>query len=79
VATPAMVIMMYRTMSVMVIKFQISRILIPIVFDLFIMVVVVVIVVVVIVIVIVIVIVVVVVMPLMSIMFSCHKVIEMPQ
>jgi hypothetical protein len=76
VATPAMVIMMYRTMSVMVIKFQISRTLIPVVFDLFIMVVVVVIVVVVIVIVIVIV---VVVMPLMSIMFSCHKVIEMPQ
>jgi hypothetical protein len=75
VATPAMVIMMYRTMSVMVIKFQISRTLIPVVFDLFIMVVVVVIVVVVIVIVIV----VVVVMPLMSIMFSCHKVIKMPQ
>jgi hypothetical protein len=76
VATPAMVIMMYRTMSVMVIKFQISRTLIPVVFDLFIMVVVVVVVVV---IVIVIVIVVVVVMPLMPIMFSCHKVIETPQ
>jgi hypothetical protein len=60
VATPAMVIMLYRTMSIMVIKFQINRILIPIVFNLFIMVVVVV-------------------MPLMSIVFSCHKVIEMPQ
>jgi hypothetical protein len=58
-ATPAMVIMLYRTASVMVIKFRISRILIPIVFDLFIMVVVV--------------------MPLMPIVFSCHKVIKTPQ
>jgi hypothetical protein len=41
VATSTMVTMMYRTVSVMVIKFQISIIVIPIVFDLFIMVVVV--------------------------------------
>jgi hypothetical protein len=59
-AIPAMVIMLYRTASVVVIKIQISRILIPIVIDLFIMVVVVVI-------------------PLMPVMFSCHKVIKMPQ
>jgi hypothetical protein len=55
-AIPAMTIMLYRTTSVMVI----SRILIPIVIDLFI-------------------IVVVIVMPLMPVMFSCHKVIKMPQ
>jgi hypothetical protein len=59
-AIPAMANMLYRTASVMVIKFRISRILIPIVVDLFI-------------------IVVVVVMPLMPIVFSCHKVIETPQ
>jgi hypothetical protein len=59
-AIPAMAIMLYWTVSIVVIKFQISRILIPIVIDLFI-------------------IVIVVVMPLMPIMFSCHKVIEMPQ
>jgi hypothetical protein len=58
-AIPAMVIMLYRTASVVVIKFQISRILIPIVVILFIIVVVV--------------------MPLMSVVFSCHKVIETPQ
>jgi hypothetical protein len=40
--TPAMAIMLYRMVSVMVIKFRISRILIPIVVDLFIIVVVVV-------------------------------------
>jgi hypothetical protein len=57
-AAPTMTIVLYRMASIMVIKFRISRILIPIVFDLFI---------------------VVVVMPLMSIVFSCHKVIEMPQ
>jgi hypothetical protein len=54
--------MLGRMVSIVVIKFQISRILIPIVFNLFIEVVVVV-----------------VVMPLLSIVFSCHKVIEMPQ
>jgi hypothetical protein len=59
-AIPTMVIMLYQTVSIEVIKFRISRILIPIVIDLFI-------------------IVVVVVMPLMSVVFSCHKVIEMPQ
>jgi hypothetical protein len=59
-AIPAMAIMLYRTASVVVIKFRISRILIPIVIDLFI-------------------IVVVVVMPLMLVVFSCHKVIKMPQ
>jgi hypothetical protein len=59
-ATPAMAIMLYRTTSIVVIKFRISRILIPIVVDLFI-------------------IGVVVVMPLMPVMFSCHKVIEMTQ
>jgi hypothetical protein len=59
-AIPAMVIMLYRTVSIVVIKFRISRILIPIVVDLFI-------------------IVVVVVMPLMLIVFSCHKVIKTPQ
>jgi hypothetical protein len=59
-AIPAMAIMLYWTVSIVVIKFQISRILIPIVIDLFI-------------------IVIVVIMPLMPIMFSCHKVIEMPQ
>jgi hypothetical protein len=48
-----------------VIKFRINRILIPIVIDLFIIIVVVV--------------VVVVVMPLMLVVFSCHKVIDMPQ
>jgi hypothetical protein len=46
-----------------VIKFRINRILIPIVIDLFIIIVVVV----------------VVVMPLMLVVFSCHKVIDMPQ
>jgi hypothetical protein len=61
-AIPAMVIVLYRTASVVVIKFQISRILIPIVVDLFIIVVVVVIV-----------------MPLMPVVFSCHKVIKTPQ
>jgi hypothetical protein len=60
-AIPAMVIMLYRTTSVVVIKFRISRILIPIVVNLFIIVVVVV------------------VMPLMPVVFSCHKVIETPQ
>jgi hypothetical protein len=59
-AIPAMAIMLYRMASVVVIKFRINRILIPIVVDLFI-------------------IVVIIVMPLMSVMFSCHKVIEMPQ
>jgi hypothetical protein len=59
-AIPAMAIMLYHTASVVVIKFRISRILIPIVVDLFI-------------------IVVVVVMPLMPVVFSCQKVIEMPQ
>jgi hypothetical protein len=59
-ANPAMSIMLYRTASIVVIMFRISRILIPIVADLFI-------------------IVVVVVMPLMLVVFSCHKVIEMPQ
>jgi hypothetical protein len=58
-AIPAMAIMLYRTVSVVVIKFRISRILIPIVVDLFIIVVVV--------------------MPLMPVMFSCHKVIEVSQ
>jgi hypothetical protein len=57
--TPAMVIMLYRTASVVVIKFRISGILIPIVVDLFIIVVVV--------------------MPLMPVVFSCHKVIKTPQ
>jgi hypothetical protein len=60
-AIPAMVIMLYWTVSVVVvIKFRISRILIPIVVDLFI-------------------IVVVFVMPLMPVVFSCHKVIKTPQ
>jgi hypothetical protein len=59
-AIPAMAIMLYRMVSIVVIKFRISRILIPIVIDLLI-------------------IVVVVVMPLMHVVFSCHKVIEMPQ
>jgi hypothetical protein len=58
-ATPAMMIMLYRMASIMVIKFRISRILIPIAVDLFIIVVVV--------------------MHLMPVMFSCHKVIKMPQ
>jgi hypothetical protein len=60
-AIPAMVNMLYRTASILVIMFRISRILIPIVVDLFIIVVVVV------------------VMPLMLIVFSCHKVIKTPQ
>jgi hypothetical protein len=60
-AIPAMVIMLYRMASVVVIKFRISRILIPILIDLFII------------------IVVVVVMPMMSVVLSCHKVIETPQ
>jgi hypothetical protein len=59
-AIPAMVNMLYGTASVLVIKIRISRILIPIVVDLFI-------------------IVVVVVMPLMPVVFSCHKVIETSQ
>jgi hypothetical protein len=59
-AIPAMAIMLYRMLSVVVIKLRISRILIPIVVDLFI-------------------IVVVVGMPLMPVVFSCHKVIETPQ
>jgi hypothetical protein len=59
-AIPAMAIMLYRTASIVVIKYWISRILILIVVDLFI-------------------IVVVVVMPLMPVVFSCHKVIKMPQ
>jgi hypothetical protein len=41
-AIPAMAIMLYRMASVVVIKFRISRILVPIVVDLFIIVVVVV-------------------------------------
>jgi hypothetical protein len=61
-ATPTMVIMLGRTASIVVVRFRISRILIQIVFNLFIEVVVVV-----------------VVMPLLSIVFSCHKVIETPQ
>jgi hypothetical protein len=60
-AIPTMAIMLYRMVSVVVIKFRISRILIPIVVDLFII------------------IVVVVVMPLMPVVFSCHKVIKTPQ
>jgi hypothetical protein len=60
-AIPAMAIMLYRTTSIVVIKIRISRILIPIVVDLFII------------------IVVVVVMPLMPVVFSCHKIIETPQ
>jgi hypothetical protein len=59
-AIPAIVIMLYQTTSVVVIKFRISRILIPFVVDLFIIVVIAVI-------------------PLMPVMFLCHKVIEMPQ
>jgi hypothetical protein len=61
-ATPAMAIMLGRTASIVVVKFRIRQILIPIVFNLFIEVVVVE-----------------VVMPLLPIVFSCHKVIETPQ
>jgi hypothetical protein len=61
-ATPAMAIMLGQMASIIVIRFRIRRILIPIVFNLFIEVVVVVII-----------------MPLLSIVFSCHKVIKMPQ
>jgi hypothetical protein len=60
-AIPAMAFMLYWTVRVVVIKFRVSRILIPIVIDLFII------------------IVVVVVMPFMPVVFSCHKVIVMPQ
>jgi hypothetical protein len=55
-----MVIMLYWMVRVVVIKFQISRILILIAVNLFI-------------------IVVVVVMPVMPVVFWCHKVIETPQ
>jgi hypothetical protein len=67
-ATPSMAIMLDQMASVVVIKFRISRILIPIVFNVFIKVVVVVVVVIV-----------VVVMPLLPIVFSYHKVIKMPE
>jgi hypothetical protein len=59
-AIPAMAIMLYQTASIVVIMFQIRRILIPIIINMFITVVVAV-------------------MPLMPVVFSCHKVIETPQ